>query len=117
MIKNWGLLVAASLAVGCNGRSGAPPGYQGIVELDERQLGFEVSGRLREVPVHRGQHVEGGQALARLDDGLALPVRDARAAELAAARAQVALLQAGARGEDVRALAAQVRAAEAARDK
>jgi HlyD family secretion protein len=118
MINNssWlpiGLLVVA----GCADGRGLPPGYQGIVELDERHLGFEVGGRLAEVAVVRGQAVAAGQLIARLDDGLEQPIRAARAADVAAARAQLALLRAGARAEDVRAAAAEERAADAAQAK
>ena len=51
--------------------------------------------------------------LARLDPGLEQPVRDLRAAELAAAEAQLRLLRAGARGEDIRASEAEVAALRA----
>jgi len=116
MVKNsralGGTLFLVALAA-CNRGSGIPPGDQGIVELDERLLAFDLTGRLAEVPVHRGQLVTAGQPLARLDESLARPVRDARAAELAAAQAQLALLEAGARSEDIGAVSAQVRAAQA----
>lgn len=124
MVKNghgrsWrtGLPIWLPLLGACAAAGAAPPGYQGIVELDERHLGFELPGRLRAVPVVRGQLIESGTILAVLDDGLERPVRAARAAELDAARAQLALLRAGARSEDVRGGAAQVRAAEANRAK
>ncbi len=90
--------------------------YQGVVELHERVLSFEVSGRVKELRVRRGEHVQAGQVLAVLDDGLERPQRDARAAEAQAADAQLDLLKAGARGEDVRAAEAQVRGAKAAED-
>jgi HlyD family secretion protein len=120
MRKNARLLVRSAIAVAfalsasaCESARSVPPGYQGIVELDERRLGFEVPGRLAEVPVQRGQLIQAGQLIARLDETLEQPVRAARAAELEAARAQVALLHAGARAEDVRGAAAQERAARA----
>lgn len=87
--------------------------YQGIVELDETQIGFEVQGRIRSVSVVRGATVAVGQVLAELDDGLERPVRDARAAELRIAQAQVALLRAGARRTDVASATAELRAADA----
>ena len=112
MVKNYGLLVLAVVA-GCHGGKGVPPGDQGIVELDERLLAFDLTGRIGEMPVHRGELVTAGQTLAKLDESLARPARDARAAEMAAAKAQLALLEAGARVEDIGAVAAQVRAAQA----
>jgi multidrug resistance efflux pump len=110
-----GLATAAAfaLAAGCGSAHKMPPGYQGVVELDERHISFEVPGKIAELPAQRGQVMAAGALIARLDDGLEKPARAARAAELDAARAQVALIKAGARAEDVRGVAAQVRGAEA----
>jgi HlyD family secretion protein len=103
------------LAVALGACRGAPrtEGFQGVVEFDERVLGFEVGGRVRSVGVERGAVVASGAELAALDDSLARPLRDARAAELRAAEATLALLRAGSRAEEIRATAAQLRAAEA----
>lgn len=117
MIKNHpglrlGLLAAA--LVGCSSASAnTPAGLQGVVEFDDRALGFEVGGRVATMVVERGQTLAPGEVIATLDEGLARPVRDARAAEVAAARAQLRLLQAGARREDVRGVEAQLTAARA----
>jgi HlyD family secretion protein len=114
MINNsTGPLLLTLLAAACTARADNPPGYQGVVELEERVLGFEVPGRLRARMVDRGDLVAADQVLAELDDALAVPARDARAAELRAAQAQLALLEAGARSEDVRGAEAQRRAAAA----
>lgn len=94
-------LLISLLSAGCRSRSAVPPGFQGLVEYDQRIIGFEVAGRVREVPVHRGQVVQAGDVLARLDDALAIASSEARLAEVAAARADLALLKAGARREDV----------------
>ena len=91
-------------------RAGAPDPLQGVVEHDDRVIGFELGGRLLDVAVQRGQHVTADMLLARLDPGLAEPVRDLRAAELAGAEAQLRLLKAGARGEEIRAAEAEVAA-------
>lgn len=98
------------------GASRAPREYQGVLELHERVLGFEVGGRVRELRVKRGDRVETGQVLAALDDAMERPQRDARAAEAQAADAQLDLLRAGARGEDIRAAQAQLRGAQAAEE-
>jgi HlyD family secretion protein len=87
--------------------------YQGVIELHERVLSFEVSGRLRELKVRRGERVEQGQVLAALDDSLERPQRDAKAAEAQVADAQLDLLKAGTRSEDLRGAEAQLRAAQA----
>ena len=87
---------------------------QGIVEHEDRTLAFELPGRLASVAVERGQRVEAGQIVAQLDDSLERPTRALREADLHAAEAQLALLRAGARREEVRGVAAELRAAEAA---
>ena len=115
MIKNLtGLCLALLVApVGCRDRDVPSAELQGVIELDERPLGFELPGRLREVPARRGQLVKKGQVLASIDDGLELPLREARRADLRSARAQLELLKVGARREEIDAAAAQVRAAAA----
>jgi HlyD family secretion protein len=114
MVKN--LALAGVLATGACSRAAERDAnaYQGIVELHERQLGFEVQGRLRERQAQRGQRVEEGRVLAVLDDGLERPARDAKEEELRGAQAQLDLLRAGTRVEDVRATEAQLRGARAA---
>ncbi|MGZ6142337.1 MAG: HlyD family secretion protein [Myxococcales bacterium] len=110
-------LLPFALLLACSrGESGKPREYQGVVELHERVLSFEVSGRVQKLAVRRGERVAAGQVLAVLDDSLERPLRDARAAEARAADAQLELLKAGARGEDVRAAEAQLRGAKAAED-
>ncbi len=113
MVKNaW--LVGAVVLAGCSGRGNGPAELQGVVELHERQLGFDVQGRLAQLYVQRGQRVEAGQLLAALDDALQRPVRDARAQDAEAAQAQLDLLRSGTREEDVLATEAQLRGARAA---
>ena len=111
-----GVAVALFASFACARGGEKPREYQGIVELHERVLSFEVSGRVKELRVRRGEHVQAGQVLAVLDDGMERPQRDAKAAEAQAADAQLDLLKAGARGEDVRAAEAQVRGAKASED-
>jgi HlyD family secretion protein len=106
-------VVAASLLVACGGAGDHPGAYQGIVELDERRLGFEIGGRLRDVAVDEGDEIAAGQLLATLDDAIERTVRRSREQEAAAARAQTSLVRAGARAEEIRSMAAQVEAARA----
>lgn len=104
-----------ALALACNrGERAGRREYQGVIELHERMLSFEVPGRVRELRVHRGERVAAGDVLAALDDSLERPLREAKAAEARAADAQLDLLEAGSRGEDVRAAEAQLRGAKAA---
>jgi len=115
MIKNriqGTLLVflASPLLPGCQ-RAAKPENerYQGVDELDERVLGFEVGGRVAELRVAKGDRVESQQKLATVDDSMERTAREARAAETNAAKAQVELLEAGARPEEIRALQARIR--------
>src|SRR5438132_1472886 len=100
MVKNAWLLGVALLAA-CSGRKNGAAELQGVIELHERQLGFDVQGRLAQLHVQRGQRVEAGQLLAALDDALQRPVRDARAQDAEAAQAQLDLLRSGTREGDV----------------
>lgn len=117
MIKNWLAymsLVTVFIGIsGCQPKQKYPGAYEGIVEFDERALGFEVAGRVLEVDVDRGDTVKAKQRLATLDDSLERTARAAREAEANAAGAQVSLLKAGSRPADIRSVAAQVRAARA----
>jgi HlyD family secretion protein len=106
------LFLFGSALAACAGRGAEESGAaQGIVEYEQRILGFELGGRVAEVPVARGDRVKRGQRLARLDDELARTTRSVRANEERAARAQLVLLESGARPEDVRSVAARVKAA------
>jgi HlyD family secretion protein len=76
-------------------------------------LSFEVPGRITSLRVERGQRIAAGTLLAIVDDSLERASRAVHAAEASAAEAQLALVSAGARSEDVRSLSARVRAASA----
>jgi HlyD family secretion protein len=121
MIKNgWfalcllAVLGQAALSTGCRvARSAEAEALQGVVELEETPVGFELSGRLTELLVDEGDSVAAGAVLARLDDGLERSSRNIRVSEAAIAREQAVAVKAGARGEEVRSLAARVEAAKA----
>lgn len=106
-------LALAAGAAACGARSNAPAGFQGIVEYEERKLGFELAGRVEHVDVRRGDVFAEGKVLAAIDDSLERLARAARSDDVDSARADLALLESGARREDVAAAAAQVRAAAA----
>jgi HlyD family secretion protein len=108
-----GLVLAAGAGCEPSG-AGTPPGYQGIVEYDERTLAFEVPGRLHALEVDEGMMLAPGDVIGRLDDTLERLARDGRAAEAKAVRKQLALIEAGSRPEDVKALRASLRAAVSA---
>ena len=84
-----------------------------VVPSQETRLGFPVSGRVETVVVIKGERVEAGQVLILLEtDSLETGVAQAEAA-LATARAQVSLLKAAPRPEEVAVAEAHVAAAQA----
>jgi HlyD family secretion protein len=86
----------------------------GNIEPEERvELAFETSGQVVEVPVEVGDPVRTDDLLARLDTQRPALQADQAEADLAAARAQLERLKAGAQPEEVQAASANVRAAEA----
>src|SRR5512140_550076 len=62
----------------------------GNIELTQVDIAFKTSGRLLERTVDEGDTVQKGQVIARLDHDQLLRQRDAQAAALAAAEAQLA---------------------------
>lgn len=113
-VLSRGLVLLVLLIGGCREADLAERGlFQGVVELEERVLAFEVAGRVEEVSVARGDTLAAGASIARIDDSLPRLEQAAREAELRAARAELDLLRAGARPEEVRSLASQVDAAKA----
>jgi HlyD family secretion protein len=83
------------------------------VEATEVQVSADVAGRILELLVDEGDRVAVGDLVARLDTrDTELQIRRARA-EREAAVAQLRLLRAGSRDEDVRQAEAQVQAATA----
>ena len=121
MIKNgWfavallGVLGQAALSSGCRVAHGAEPAaLQGVVELEETPVGFELAGRLTQLLVDEGDVVAAGGVLARIDDGLEQSSRNVRLSEVEVAKQQAGAVKAGARGEEVNSLASRVAAARA----
>jgi HlyD family secretion protein len=78
------------------------PRVSGQVEATEVQVAPEVGGRILEVPVAEGDRVKQGSVIARLDTrDIELALQRAQA-DRAGADAQLRLLQAGSRPEDIR---------------
>ena len=109
MINNW--VGTLFIVAGCNAaHAGKPEPLQGVVEFDEAVLGFDVPGRVLKVEVKRGQEVAAGAPLARLDDELEKLQVAMREADLRLAKAQLALIRAGTRPEELRAAQAELEA-------
>ncbi len=116
-LRSWSLaaaLAALVVTAGC-GNDGPVTSARvsGFVEADDVQIAAEVGGRVVELNFDEGDRVEAGQVLVRLDTrDTELALTRARA-ERAQAEAQLRLLQAGSRPEEIRQAGAQVAAAEA----
>jgi HlyD family secretion protein len=115
MINNFGLPFAlgAMLIASCEPKPQHPGSFQGVVEFDERVLSFETAGRVIKLPAVRGAEVRAGDILATLDDKLEQTVRESREAEALAARADLSLVRAGTRPEQIRSMEAELRGAQA----
>lgn len=120
MIKNsWRvrltlLGLTLGLATSCGGqRSRHPPdAYQGVIELEERVLSFEVAGRVADVKVQRGQTARAGTVYAELDTELQAAIVNVRDKEVGVAAAQLSVVRAGPRSEEIRATRARLSAAK-----
>jgi HlyD family secretion protein len=107
-------IAAASVAAACG--NDAPLNtvrVSGYVEATEVQISAEVGGRLMVLHVAEGDRVEAGTVIAELDTADTALALQRATAERQAADAQLRLLLAGARPEDIRQAEAQ-RAAAAA---
>lgn len=107
------LAVGLAMLLACERQEG-PSGYQGVIELDERVLSFEIAGRITSLRTARGAQVKPEDVIATLDDSQSRAAIVIREAEAKAARERANLVAAGGRTEDIRVLEAQLRAARAA---
>jgi len=105
---------AAIAATGCRNRAAnGPTRASGYIEATEVRLAPEVGGRVIELKVAEGDRVKAGDLIARLDTtDTELAIRRAEA-ERDQALAQLRLLQAGSRPEDIRQAGAQAQSADA----
>ena len=114
VVAGAALLAVAGTAARCRSQADANAARaSGYVEATEVRLAPEVGGRLIEVAVKEGDRIKAGDVVARLDDtDTAIQTQRAQA-ERDQAVAQLRLLQAGARAEDIRQARAQVDSAQA----
>ena len=108
------LVSLAAVSAGCaRAHADEPQPLEGVVEFEERTLGFELAGRVRALHVKRGDVVESGQALAELGDDLERPQREAEAAQVIVVRKDLELVRAGARDEDIKSAEGELSSARA----
>jgi HlyD family secretion protein len=109
-----GSLIAGLAVAGCHTAPAAPATRaSGYVEATDVRVAAEVGGRLLDVKVAEGDRVAPGDVIARIDTADAeLSLRRTQA-DRDQAQAQLALLKAGSRAEDIRQAQAQVQAAQA----
>jgi len=89
----------------------------GNIEVVDAQLGFKIPGRVTSRPVSEGERVQAGQLIAQLDDQDQTQQLVLRRAELAASEAALAELEAGSRPQEIAAVEATLRSAEAERER
>jgi HlyD family secretion protein len=108
------VMAAAAVLASCGARpEDGPVRASGYVEATEVRVAPEVGGRVLALHVAEGDRVAAGAVIAQLDTAdLAIALRRALA-ERDQAAAQLRLLQAGSRAEDIRHAQAQVESARA----
>ena len=91
---------ALVMTAGCRWQA-APPDGSGTVDCTQVQISPEVAGRVVDLPPQEGDVLKKGALVARLDAGDYELKRDEARATLANAQAQLDLMKAGARTEDI----------------
>jgi HlyD family secretion protein len=108
-----GAVVALGMVCGCNFKTNAPDG-SGTIECTQVQVPSLIAGRIVALPPQEGAALKKGDLVGQIDTAdLELKRQEARAA-LALAQAQLDLVQAGSRIEDVQRASNQVVEAHAA---
>ncbi len=105
------IVILVSLVAVASCEQPAPPKsvrVSGHVEVTEVRVAPEAGGRIVELAVEEGQHLSPGDLVIRLDARDAELALERAKAEQAAAEAQLRLLEAGARPEDIRQAEAQL---------
>ena len=111
--NGWAVMALCATLACRGGAEEGPLRASGYVEATEVRVAPEVGGRILELPVEEGDRIEPGAIIARLDTSdtdLALKRAEADRAQ---ATAQLRLLQAGARVEEIRQARAQADSATA----
>jgi HlyD family secretion protein len=112
------LLAAATGVLGCSELRAKDDTeeYQGVAELKERVLAFEVGGRIVTLNVREGDRVKAGELIGTVDGAVEEQARQAKSLEAQAAEVQATLVKKGVRGEEIAVTRARLRGAKAAED-
>jgi HlyD family secretion protein len=114
MNRAWWMPLVISIALaGCRWSQPQSDG-SGTIECTEVHVAPQVAGRIAHLPPQEGDAVKEGDIVAELDATDYRLRKDEAVAALAAAQAQLDLLKAGSREEDVQRAREQVREAKAA---
>ena len=117
--KSLSLLAAAVIVVGLGvayhqfSAEREPLKLYGSIDMRTVDLAFEESGRLQSVLFEEGSSVKAGDLVAKLDDTRYKIARDQAASQVGVAQAQLTLLLAGTRAEEIDVARARLKAAEA----
>jgi HlyD family secretion protein len=110
----WCLLSAVIIVLtGCELRHGAQPDCSGTIECTQVQVAAQAGGRLLRLPPQEGALIKRGDLVAQIDTADYILRRNESAALYAQAEAQLALVRAGSRDEDIQRAREQVREAMA----
>ncbi|MGK7311304.1 MAG: HlyD family secretion protein [Candidatus Longimicrobiales bacterium M2_2A_002] len=109
-------ITAVTWVVLSDGSDASEIDASGTVEATDADLGFNAPGRIGEIAVREGDEVRRGAVLARLEASELEARKSVAEAQLEAARAALAELEAGARSEEIAQARAAVRAAEQRRE-
>jgi HlyD family secretion protein len=112
-MRRLGVILLTLLAAGCAGNDDT---FQGYIEGKFVDVAPEVGGRIVEFAVDRGDTVDLGGLLFRIDDTEAKAAVAEATADLARAKAELANLQQGQRPPEIAVIEAQIAEAEASRD-
>lgn len=106
------LLLGIGFMSGCRGSHAKPDG-SGTIECTQVQVAPQVPGRLLQLPPLEGMMLKKGELVAQIDPADYLLRRNEAQSALAQAQAQLDLVNAGARQEDINRAREQLREAEA----
>ncbi len=88
----------------------------GFIEADQISIAAETGGRIRDLPVGEGDKITTGQVIAALDDSVLEQQMGQAQAATGVARANLALVKAGTRPEEIQLRKATLAQAETVRD-